>query len=289
VTTCVTIPNGGRGVFLLFERVLRKDQTRDVVTAIELGRYSDALSHVKVLQQTHPKVGLFDYQAGLCHENTDNHRSAAEAFQAAIDDSPELIEPWERLARIKHAQFGKTDEADQLMLRLVQVNSQNVDAWIARAKLRVRIKQPDEAGQDIERALDLASNEFSVLEAAGEVGIARARHALSEGKLPKSKRIAIQTKTLLTGSDQAAANQRQLDLQRVILEAEFGSVKRAFTLAGTLLEGSSTESRIEIHELMADIAIAHGQFEQAFASLNELPRSEITDGQRLRLEASRHI
>jgi tetratricopeptide (TPR) repeat protein len=130
--------SGGKGVFMLLERVLRKDQTRDdirrrlVVVAIELGRFSDGLSHVKVLQQTYPKEGLFDYQAGFCLEKLSNHKSAAEAFQAANDDLPEMIEPWERLALLKHAEFWETAEAEQLMLRLVQVNSQNYEAWVAR-------------------------------------------------------------------------------------------------------------------------------------------------------------
>ncbi|MFT5094855.1 MAG: tetratricopeptide (TPR) repeat protein/VanZ family protein, partial [Porticoccaceae bacterium] len=283
---------GGRGVFMLLERVLRKDQTRDdirrriVVTAIDLGRYSDALSHVKVLQQTYPKEGLFDYQAGLSHENLGNHNAAAEAFQAAIDDLPEMIEPWERLAWLKHAEFGKTDEAEQLMLRLVQVNSQNADAWVARAKFRVRTKQPEAAGQDIDRALAVAPTKFRVLHAAGEVGIARAQQARSEGMRPKARRIAIETETLLARHDQSKEHQRQLDLQRVELKAEFGSVKQAFALATSVLEESTSENKIAIHQLMADIAIAHGEVDQAISSLDQLPRNEITDGQRLRVKAS---
>jgi tetratricopeptide (TPR) repeat protein/VanZ family protein len=287
-----TRPNGGKGVFMLFERVLRKDQTRDdirrrlVVTAIELGRYSDALSHVKVLQQTYPKEGLFDFQAGVCQEKLGNHIAAAEAFQAAIDDSPEMIEPWERLAWLQHAESGKTEAAEQLMLRLVQVNSQQPEAWIARAKFRVRTKQPDAAGLDIDRALEIAPSEFQVLHAAGEVGIARARQARADDRLPKASRIAIETETLLTREDQSKDNQRKLDLQRVILVAEFGDVEKAFALAAKLLEDSATDGRIEIHRLMAEIAIDHGHFDQARASLDQLPRTEITDGQRLRLEAS---
>lgn len=285
-------PNGGKGVFMLFERVLRKDQTRDdirrrlVTTAIELARYSDALSHVKVLQQTYPKEGLFDFQAGICHEKLSNHSSAAEAFQAAIDDMPEMIEPWERLAWLKHAESAKTDEAEQLMLRLVQVNSQQAEAWIARAKFRVRTMQPEAAGQDIDRALAIAPRDFQVLHAAGEVGIARARQARADDMLPKAKRIAIETETLLDRDDQSKANQRPLDLQRVVLEAEFGSVTKAFWLAASLLDSSAPDDRFEIHQLMAEIAIAHGQVDQARASLDQLPRTEITDGQRLRLEAS---
>lgn len=285
-------PQGGRGVFLLFERVLRKDQTRDdvrrraVVTAIELGRYSDGLSHAKVLQQTFPKEGLFDFQAGLCHESLSNYKSAAEAYHAAIEDTPELIESWERLAWIKYVRLSQTEAADQLMLRLVQVNSQNVDAWIARAEFWVRTDQPDEAGQDIDRALALAPNNFVVLQAVAEVGIARARHAKTDDQLPKAKRIAIRTKTLLARGDLPVEMQRQLDLHRVVLEAEFGSVKNAFDLADALLVGSSAENQIEIHEVMADIAIAHGHVEQARISLDQLPRNEVTDGQRQRLEAS---
>lgn len=284
-------PRGGRGVFMLFERVLRKDQTRDdvrrrlVVTAIELQRFADALSHVKVLQQTYPKDGLFDYQAGICHEKLSHHKSAAEAFQAAIDDLPEMIEPWERLAWLKHSVLGKTDDAEQLMQRLVQVNSQNPEAWIARAKFRMRTKQPEVAGQDIDRALAVASNEFRVLHAAGEVGIARARQARAEGMLPKARRIAIETETLLARDDQSKEHQRQLDLQRVELKAEFGSVRQAFALATSLLEESTPENKHQIHELMAEIAIVHGEVDQAISSLDQLPRTEITDGQRLRVKA----
>jgi tetratricopeptide (TPR) repeat protein len=284
--------SGGKGVFMLLERVLRKDQTRDdirrrlVVVAIELGRFSDGLSHVKVLQQTYPKEGLFDYQAGFCLEKLSNHKSAAEAFQAAIDDLPEMIEPWERLALLKHAEFWETAEAEQLMLRLVQVNSQNYEAWVARAKFRVRTKQPEAAGQDIDRALAVAPTKFRVLHAAGEVGIARARRARAEGMRPKARRIAIETENLLARHDQSKEHQRQLDLQRVELKAEFGSVKQAFALAASLLEESTTESKIAIHQLMADIAIAHGEVDQATSSLDQLPRTEITDGQRLRVKAS---
>ncbi len=284
-------PHGSRGVFLLFERVLRKDQTRDdvrrrvVVAALELGRYSDALAHAKILQQTYPKEGVFDFQAGLCHEHLSNFTRAAEACEAAIDDSPELIESWERLARLKLLRLNAADEAEQLMQKLVQVNSQNAEAWIARARFRVQIKQPEAAGQDIERALDIAPGEFKVLHAAGEVGISRARQARAEDKLPKGKRIAIEVGSLLTRDDQSKKNQRQLDLQRVVLEAEFGSVKRAFALATSLLDDASSDDHRRIHQLLAEIAIDHGQIEQARSSLDQLPRTEITDGQRLRLEA----
>jgi tetratricopeptide (TPR) repeat protein/VanZ family protein len=285
-------PQGGRGVFLLFERVLRKDQTRDdvrrrvVATALELGRYSDALAHAKVLQQTFPKEGAFDFQAGICHENLSNFNRAAEAFAAAIEDSPELIESWERLARLKHFRLNASDEAEQLMQRLVQANSQKAEAWIARARFLVEIKQAEAAGQDVERALDIAPNAFRVLHAAGEVGIARARQARAEDKLPKGKRIAIETGTLLSRNDQSKEEQRQLDLQRVVLEAEFGSVNRAFALATSLPGGPSSADHIRIHQLIAEIAITHGQIEQARRSLDQLPRTEITDGQRLRLEAA---
>lgn len=285
-------PQGGRGVFLLFERVLRKDQTRDDVrrrvvgTAIELGRFSDGLAHAKILQQTYPKEGVFDYQTGICNENLNNFKRAAEAFQAAIDDSPELIEAWERLARLKHLKFHATEEAEQLMQRLVQVNSQEAAAWIARARFRVQVKQPDGAGQDIERALAIAPNEFRVLHAAGEVGIARARQAQAEDRLPKGKRIAIEVGTLLSRDGRSKENQQQLDLQRVVLEAEFGSVKKAFALATSLLDDASSDGHIRNHQLMVEIAINHGQLKQAQTSLDQLPRSEITDGQRLRLEAA---
>ena len=285
-------PKGGRGVFILFERVLRKDQTRDdirwrlIVTAIELGRFPDALSHVKVLQQTFPKEGLYDYQAGLCHEKMSNHKSAVEAFQAAIDDRPEMIEPWEHLARLKHEEFGKADVAEQLMQRLVQVNSQNSAAWIARSKFRIRTNQPEAAGQDIDRALAVAPNEFRVLHAAGEVGIARARQARMAGMHPKARRIAIETETLLARDDQSKEHQRQLDLQRVELKAEFGSVNHAFALATSLLEDSTSKNKHQVHTLMAEIAIAHGDVDRALSSLDRLPRTEITDGQRLRVKAS---
>jgi len=284
-------PQGGHDIFLLFERVLRNDQTRDdvrrrvVVVAIELERYSDALAHAKVLQQTYPKDGVFHYYAGICHENLNNFKRAAELFQAAIDDSPELIESWERLARLKHWEFHATDEAEELMQRLVQVNSQEVDAWIARARFRVQINQSEAAGQDIERALDIATNEFTVLHAAGEVGIARARQAAAEGNFSKGKRIAIEVGTLISRDDQSKENKRKLDLQRVVLQAEFGSFNRAFVLANSLLDDASSNGKVEIHQLMVEVAIAHDQIEQARASINQLPRTEITDGQRLLVEA----
>ncbi|NQV23754.1 MAG: VanZ family protein [Rhodopirellula sp.] len=284
-------PRGGKGVFMLFERVLRKDQTRDdirrriVITAIELGRYSDALSHVKVLRQTHPKDGLFDYQAGICHEKLSDFKLAAEAFQAAIDDTPELVEPWEHLAWLLHSELGKVTEAEELMARLVQVNSQNADAWVARAKLNLRTQQFDAAGDDMSRALQLEPNAFRVLHAAGEVGIARARQARSEDRQPYSRRIAIEAETLLNRNDQPSELQRKLDLQRIILEAEFGRVERAFELASRQLEDNASEDETRIHELMAEIAVEHGDAQRATLSLNQLPRTEITDGQRLRVKA----
>jgi tetratricopeptide (TPR) repeat protein len=103
---------------------------------------------------------------------------------------------------------------------------------------------------------------------------------------PKARRIAIETETLLARHDQSKGHQRQLDLQRVELKAEFESVKQAFALGGSLLKESTSESKIAIHQLMADIAIAHGEVDQATSSLDQLPRTEITDGQRLRVKAS---
>ena len=276
---------------MLFERVLRKDPTRDDVrrrlvdTAIELGRYSDALAHVKVLRQTFPKEGRFDYQAGICHESLGDHEMAAEAFQAAIDDTPELIEPWEHLAWLLHSRPGREAESEQLMLKLVQVNSKDVKSWLARAGFRVRTLQSELASGDIERALKLAPNDPEVLHAAGAVGIARASQAKAEGRIPLAERIAIETETLLARDDLPKLDQRKLDVQRIILEAEFGSLKRAFTLASRLLEEPSSPDRMAVHQLMSEIAIDHGDVEQARASLDQLPRSEITDGLRLRVRS----
>lgn len=284
-------PDGGKGVFMLFERVLRKDPTRDDVrrrlidVAIELARYPDALSHLKVLQQTFPKEGWLDYQAGLCHERSNDYPAAATAFLAAIDDTPELIEPWERLAWLQHFRLGQPSAADQLMQKLVQVNSQDVDALIARAKFRLKTQQFDLAGDDIASALKLAPNEFRVLDALGEVGTARAMYAQAEGKVSQAERIAIETGSLLAREDQSPSNQRRLDLRRIVLEAEFGSLNRALVLGNKLLSDVDSQDLRVVCELMAEIAIDHGRTEQAIESLDQLPRSEITDGQRLRVSA----
>ncbi|MDA1165963.1 MAG: VanZ family protein [Planctomycetota bacterium] len=285
-------PAGGKSVFMLFERVLRRDPRRDdvrrrqVATAIELERYPDALSHLKVLRQSHPKEGLLDYQAGLCHERIQDLEAAAEAFQEAIDDAPEMIEPWEHLARIQYEAPNQAAAAEQLVQRLVQVNSKNADAWIARARFRLWTQQFEQAGQDIEQAVALAPDAYHVLRAVGDVGTARAMRAKSESRLPLAERIAIETGTLLTRGAELHPQQRDLMQIRIVLEAEFGSLDRAFTLASGLLIEETSLPADSIHELMAGIAIDHGRTVQAAASLDRLPRTAVTDGQRLRLEAA---
>ena len=44
-------------------------------------------------------------------------------YQSAIDDLPEFIESWERLAWVKYARLDETDEARQLMQRLAEIGN----------------------------------------------------------------------------------------------------------------------------------------------------------------------
>lgn len=281
-------PEAGRHAFMVYENVLRTDPAREdirrrqIQVAIGLRRFPDALAHVEILRQTHPTDGELSFLAGLCHEEQLDHQKAAEAYAAAVEQSPERIEAWSRLANLLQRSLDQPAKAEEIINRLVEDNPADAAAWLARANFRKQLGRIEEASADLEQATQRDPGSERILLAAAEIGYEKARLARTAGKDAQVERTAIETRRLIEKSLELFPENLDLRLRLVVLEAHFGDADKAMTLLEEILTAVPGESQSQI--LLADLTIAQGDFERARQAVAALPRTPGTDAMRLFLE-----
>ena len=277
-----------RRVFMIYEDVLRTDPSREdirrrqIATAISIERYSDALAHVRILRQTYPTDGRLDYEAGRCLEAMGDFSLAAEAFEAAIEHAPEIVEAWIHLAGLNDGQLSNRERADQLMVELIQRNGDNSAAWVQRGRFYQETRRLSEAAADLEQALTLAPDDEDVFELAAELGYARAQEAQTAGRNRLAERIVADTQLLLKRGIELHPDRFDFKLHRVMLESHFGEASTALEMLVELTTEKPDDTRTQL--LMADLTIERGEFERAREAIGRLPRTPASDAMRMFLQ-----
>ncbi len=277
-----------RRVFAIYEDVLRSDPTREdirrrqIETAMAIGRYSDALAHVKILRQVYSTDGDLAMQAGLCQHELGDFEAAAESYAQAIEFSPRLINAWARLADLRSSVLDDPEGAVELLDRLVDQNSSDAAAWLVRAKFLQRIGDLNTAADDMQEALSRASDNADLLLAAVELGYARIAEARSRGQFPKADRLLHESRRQIRRAIELAPDRLDLQLQSILAESHFGDEQRALEELTSLLNLNPGEARA--HLLLADLTIEQGDFDKATEALDLLPRTPASDAMRLFLD-----
>ena len=277
-----------RRVFAIYEDVLRSDPTREdirrrqIETAMAIGRYSDALAHVKILRQVYSTDGELALQAGLCQHEQGEAEAAAESYAQAIEFSPRLINAWAKLADLRSDVLDDPEGAVELLDRLVDQNSGDAAAWLVRAQFRQRTGELDAAAGDMQEALSRASGDADLLLAAAELGYARIAAARSRGQIPKADRLLHESRRQIRQAIELTPDRVDLRLQLILIESHFGDQHRALEELTGLLNLNPGDSRA--HLLLADLTIERGDFDKATEALDLLPRTPASDAMRLFLD-----
>lgn len=276
---------GGNYVFNIFEDVLRLDPSREdirrrqIKLAFELGRYTDALEHLKVLRQSYPSEGELDVSAAQCQEQLGDFVAAADSYHMAIEHSPELVDAYRQLALLLHLRMDQREQAGKLLDQLVSRNEHDARSWIARSEYLREIGSYGRAAEDMQRAIDIAPYELKVLSSAGDLGYARALAARGEGRQAEVDRVVTETlKTLSDGLTQHPGD-LELMLRIVLLKSHFGDAAVAFDELTKIAAEHSRDPRVQM--MLADVSIERGDFEKARLSIDKLPRTPQADALRL--------
>ena len=190
--------------FMTFETVLRQDDGRDKVrlrlvdVAIKLGRYSDALTHIEILNGQSASDAELKFKAGFCKEQSGKIREAAQLYSESILAADAKIEYFTTLASLVLLRQSELDlkqidplkrnsvNASQVAAQIMEVAVEKCRpshlAYIARANFRKSNGDLDGAQKDIQTSLELAEDDPDVLLAAGLMSLERANTAATYGQ-----------------------------------------------------------------------------------------------------------
>jgi tetratricopeptide (TPR) repeat protein len=170
--------------FLVLEKALRLDPDKLEVrrkaarVAMDLGRFTDALEHLKFLPDG-PEVKQL---TGQCQESESEFEFARTSYQDALRQDPKQIQSYLSLAVLLHRRLNLPSEAEKVMDDLVANNAYSFRAFLARADYFKEIKEPKPAGLAIDNAQKLAPDESDVILAAAELKLASPHSANVELK-----------------------------------------------------------------------------------------------------------
>jgi len=142
----------------------RQDLHRKLANvAMSLGRFNDALEHLKPLLESSPKDGELNDLKGQCYEGATEYQKAAESYEKAIKHAPQQVETYQRLATVWRRHLDKPGEAKQVMNDLIKKNDKSFRAYLIRARFWQELKSSEEAEKDIKQAQKLAPDDAAVI------------------------------------------------------------------------------------------------------------------------------
>ena len=274
-----------RQVFMVFEDVLRAEPTREEIRrrqieiAMETGRHPDALVHVKFLRQSYPTDGKLDFQAGRCSEELAEYADALKAYDAALEHDPDLLDTYERMARLCQTRLDRSERAKKLLDTMVERFSKSPRSWLTRGRFRAEFGSLAEAQSDIDRAVKLDPNGIETQLASARLAFDRATAARANGRAALAQQIAAESRQQLQQVVEQHSDHVELRLQLAKLEAQFGSPTEAQNQIDELLKLSPREGRARL--LLAEMQLEQGRFDEAQKSLDKLPRTPGSDALRL--------
>jgi tetratricopeptide (TPR) repeat protein len=147
-------------------------------------RLETAREHLDALHDAFPEDGEIAYLQGQYYEAVKDDpqakKKAEAAYRQAIQQAPERLDGYVRLAALLRGPLNQPPKANQVMDDLVRANGQSSQAYLLRARYRLQDDLKTEAAGDVERARALAPDDPEVILAAAEV--ARARDQLADAR-----------------------------------------------------------------------------------------------------------
>jgi len=226
-----------------------------VEMAIAIGRYQNAKEHLQMaLLQQHPEDPELWEQLAVCQSRMGEHDAARKSYEKAIRCDPGQVSSYLPLAILLRSQFSQPKEADQLMDQLVEANPDSARAHYFRAQYLLGSGMGEEALGEVEKALELDSNDVEILYLA-------ARCYLVTNKIDDARRCAAK-----------AVEQRPnlFVLYTTLADIESRAGKREESLAVLERGLRNTDRDIRILYAMAHLLIDMNQIERARKIIEEL-------------------
>jgi tetratricopeptide (TPR) repeat protein len=152
-----------------YEKALLRDagkhvaRRRLVELSIAVRRFSAAKDHLlDFLLPYTPDDPRIYYLLGVAHEGLGEYPPAIQRFQEAIERDPTLVDAYSRLADILREQQKDSEQADDIIARLISQNPDTAKARIARADYRAKYRLPGVL-DDVRDAVGLAPEDVEIL------------------------------------------------------------------------------------------------------------------------------
>ncbi len=174
-------------VLYLYEQILRQDPSADEVReklvqiCLDLGRYTDAQSHIHYLMDKGADSGKLWDQLGTSYLGLNQFADARTALEKAIHREPTLISSYERLSNLLVNQFKEIREAEKALKKLVEQNPKDAISYLIRARFYKNQNRIKESEADVKRAVTIDPDHPEILllqaelaQLKGEIFLARA-------------------------------------------------------------------------------------------------------------------
>lgn len=144
-------------LIFLYDKILRKDPFRHgtrreaLKLCLRIGRYTDAVTHADLLLKEFPKESELWQQLASAQAALRQHDAAVASYEKAIENDPQNLLGYQRLAQFHWRDLKNPDAARQVIDRMVQAMPENSEAFLTRAKY-ISLNQdslPAKADQDV--------------------------------------------------------------------------------------------------------------------------------------------
>jgi tetratricopeptide (TPR) repeat protein len=245
---------------------------------MEIGRFSDALVHVRYLQKSGRGDATLHLQAGQCLELLAEYTDALTAYEAALKRDPNLIVAYERLAWLCQSRLDRPELAQATLDALVERFPNGSNAWVIRGRFRAEFGSLIAAQADIDRALTLDPHGVETQLAAARLAFHRATAARANGHDAEARQIADESRQQLRRVLGEHPEQVELRLRFLQLEIRFGSPTEAQQQINELLALSPRDERAQL--LLVEMNLEQSRFEAAQTAIDKLPRTPGSDALR---------
>lgn len=280
-------------VFMVFEDVLRVDQTREdirrrqIEISMSIGRYSDALAHVRYLRQSGHADATLDFQAARCLEELAEYTDALAAYEATLERDPKLMEAYERLAWLCQTRLDRPEQAKAKLDKLVERFPNTAVSWRTRGRFRAEFGSLIAAQSDMDRALTLDPHGLETQLASARLAYDQAIAAQANGRDAQARKIVADSRQKLQHAIGEHPEQIELRLRLAQLEIHFGSANDARQQIDEAIKLRPRDERAQLQ--LVELNLEQGRFEEARQAVNQLPRTPQSDALRRFVEGRRHM
>jgi tetratricopeptide (TPR) repeat protein len=152
-------------------------------------RLEKAKEHLDILEKALPDDGEVAHYLGELFQadkkDPQGLEKAVQWYTTSVEKAPERIATYVRLAGLLREPLNRAEQADGVMDDMVRANAQSFRAYLFRGRYHLKNGSLDKAGQDLERARELALDDADVLLALADLAGARSKWEAARADLQR--------------------------------------------------------------------------------------------------------